>query len=159
VLHGTFTAPTVQPFSGSPPGCASGDPWLVYCSDQKLVAYDEPELTRPAYSRIGDFAVVTAVSLPYALAARDELGRSTGDAAAVRSAVCLTGWFSERVYSGKLKSVQISPGDLDESVSFLLQYGRNAQVLPDVGLTGFQLVDLFRNGFLQGAAACDVGVG
>jgi predicted metalloprotease len=159
VLHGTFTAPTIQPFSGSPPGCAPGDQWLVYCSDGKLVAYDEPELTRPAYNRIGDFAVVTAVSLPYALAARDELGRSTGDAAAVRSAVCLTGWFSAQVYNGRLSSVKISPGDLDESVSFLLQYGRNAQVLPDVGLTGFQLVDLFRNGYLQGAAACDVGVG
>jgi hypothetical protein len=30
--------------------------------------------------------------------------------------------------------------------------------VPEVSLTGFQLVDLFRNGFFEGAAACDVGV-
>ena len=32
------------------------------------------------------------------------------------------------------------------------------EVLPEVGLSGFQLVDLFRNGFLQGLDACDVDV-
>jgi hypothetical protein len=159
VLRRPFTAPQIQRFDGSPPSCATGDPWLVYCPDQDLVAYDERDLAQPAYQSIGDFAVVTAVSLPYALSARDQLGRSTGDAAAVRSSVCLTGWFSAQVYNSRVSSVRISPGDIDESVSFLLQYGRNSKVLPDVGLTGFQLVDLFRNGFLQGAAACDVGVG
>jgi hypothetical protein len=30
--------------------------------------------------------------------------------------------------------------------------------VPEVSLTGFQLVDLFRSGFFEGAAACDVGV-
>jgi hypothetical protein len=39
-------------------------------------------------------------------------------------------------------------------VQFLLTYGGDPDVLPDVGLSGFQLVDLFRNGFLQGLDAC-----
>jgi hypothetical protein len=54
--------------------------------------------------------------------------------------------------------VQISPGDLDESVQFLLEYGNDPDVLADTELTGFQLVDVFRAGFLQGAGPCDVGV-
>jgi hypothetical protein len=54
--------------------------------------------------------------------------------------------------------VLISPGDLDESVQFLLTYGTDPAVLPDVDLSGFQQVDLFRAGFLEGLAACDVGV-
>ena len=52
----------------------------------------------------------------------------------------------------------ISPGDLDESVQFLLTYGRDPAVLPDANLSGFQQVDLFRAGFVEGLAACDVGV-
>jgi hypothetical protein len=43
-------------------------------------------------------------------------------------------------------------------VQFLLTYGTDPSVVPEVSLTGFQLVDLFRNGFFEGAAACDVGV-
>jgi hypothetical protein len=43
-------------------------------------------------------------------------------------------------------------------VQFLLEYGTDPAVVPEVALTGFQLVDLFRNGFFQGPAACDVGV-
>jgi hypothetical protein len=42
-------------------------------------------------------------------------------------------------------------------VQFLLTYGHDPDVLPDVSLSGFQQVDLFRNGFLRGLPACDVG--
>jgi hypothetical protein len=101
--------------------------------------------------------VATAISVPYALAARDQLGLDPGDPDALRSAVCLTGWFSAQVYNRQVPSVQISPGDLDESVLFLLEYGVEEEVLGAAGLTGFQLVDLFRAGFVQGARACDVG--
>jgi hypothetical protein len=53
--------------------------------------------------------------------------------------------------------VRISPGDLDESVQFLLQYGSDDRVLPGVDRSGFELVDLFRQGFIKGPAACHVG--
>ncbi|SFO89068.1 Predicted metalloprotease [Geodermatophilus dictyosporus] len=160
VLDGTFTAPALDTFSGSPPGCAGADVALVYCADggdgdAGLVAYDSG-LARDAYE-LGDFAVVTGVSIPYALAARDQLGLSTGDTGALQSAVCLTGWYSAQVYNQQLSTVTISPGDLDESVQFLLEYGNDPDVLADVELTGFQLVDVFRAGFLQGAGPCDVG--
>jgi hypothetical protein len=72
--------------------------------------------------------------------------------------VCLTGWFSAAFFNGELRAADISPGDIDEAVQFLLTYGTEPSVVPEVPLTGFQLVDLFRNGFFQGAAACDVGL-
>jgi hypothetical protein len=93
------------------------------------------------------------VSLPYSLSVRDQLGLSTDDDAAMRSAVCLTGWYAAKVYKGEAEA-QISPGDVDESVTFLLTYGRDPAVLPAVDASGFELVDLFRNGFLQGLDAC-----
>ena len=161
VLDGTFQPPSLETFPGNPPGCATEDVALVYCADggdgdTGLVAYDTG-FAQDAYE-LGDFAVVTGVALPYALSARDQLGLSTDDSAALQSAVCLTGWYAAQVFNRKLTSVQISPGDLDESVQFLLEYGNDPDVLADTELSGFQLVDVFRAGFLQGAGPCDVGV-
>jgi hypothetical protein len=51
--------------------------------------------------------------------------------------------------------ITISPGDADESVQFLLEYSTDPAVLGDSGLTGFQLVDVFRTGVFEGSAACD----
>ena len=48
----------------------------------------------------------------------------------------------------------LSPGDIDEAVQFLLQYGVDDRVFPNVDASGFELVGAFRNGFLDGADAC-----
>jgi hypothetical protein len=155
VFRKTFDAPDIEPFRRTAPDCAPEDRDLVYCPDGQVVGYDETDLARPAYE-LGDFAVVTAVAIPYALAARDQLGLSVDGDDALRSAVCLTGWYGAQVYNRTVTAVQISPGDLDESVQFLLTYGDDDQVLGTADLTGFQLVDLFRGGFVEGASACDV---
>jgi predicted metalloprotease len=156
-----FSSPTLTPFSGSSPAClrpGGTSLELGWCAADRTVYYDERDLTRPAYERIGDWAVATAVSLPYAEAARAELGRSTGDAAATRSAVCLTGWYTSRVFAGDFTPVRLSPGDVDEAVQFLLDYGVQDDVFPNTHATGFELLRAFRNGFLQGGRACDVGL-
>ena len=153
----TFDRPAIQPFDRTAPDCAPADRDLVYCPDSDVVGYDETDLARPAYD-LGDFAVMTGVSIPYALAVRDQLGLSIDDQDALRSAICLTGWYAAGVYEGVVRTVQISPGDLDESVQFLLTYGDDPSVLGEADLTGFQLVDLFRGGFVDGIRACDVGV-
>jgi predicted metalloprotease len=160
VFRETFTPPQLEPFQGSPPACAAADLDLVFCPQEDLVGYDVQDLVGPAYEELGDadYAVITAASLPYALAARDQLRLSTDDEEAIRSSVCLTGWFSQVFSQTPLHDVEISPGDIDEAVQFLLTYGTDPSVLPEVSLTGFQLVDLFRSGFFEGAAACDVGV-
>ncbi|NEK86374.1 hypothetical protein GCU60_11480 [Blastococcus saxobsidens] len=150
-----FDPPAIEGFDGRAPGCAPADRDLVYCADGNVAAYDE-SLTTEAYA-LGDFAVATALAVPYALGARDQLGLDAADPDALRSAVCLTGWFSAQVYRQQVPEVAISPGDLDESVLFLLEYGIEEQVLGAAELSGFQLVDVFRGGFVDGARACDVG--
>jgi predicted metalloprotease len=155
VFGTTFADPRIVAFDRTAPACADEDRDLVYCPNGNEVAVDETDLIRPAY-QLGDFAVATAVSIPYALAARDQLGLSVDDQDALRSAVCLTGWYAAQVYNRTISTVQISPGDLDESVQFLLTYGDDDQVLGAADLTGFQLVDLFRGGFVEGPGPCDV---
>jgi predicted metalloprotease len=159
LLSKKFGAPKVTGFSGSAPGCAGGGSReLDFCRSDRTVYFDESDLTRPAYRKIGDWAVATAISLPYALAARSELGRSTDDAAATRSAVCLTGWYTARTFAGDFSgSATLSPGDVDEGVRFLLTYGVSDQVFPNTRETGFDLLRSFKDGFLQGGKACDIG--
>src|SRR3954452_13524137 len=153
-----FQQPTVTAFDRTAPSCAQENRDLGYCDSDKTVYYDETELTRPAYRKLGDFAVATAISLPYALAVRSQLGLSTDDGAATRSAVCLTGWYERQVFRGQFPEVQISPGDIDEAVEFLLEYGVDNKVFPNTDATGFELLRSFRAGFLTGGSQCDVGI-
>ncbi|HEX2074006.1 MAG TPA: hypothetical protein VHF92_09490 [Geodermatophilus sp.] len=157
-----FQAPAVEVFDTTAPGCGdmgAENRDLGYCAADATVYVDETELIRPAYEELGDFAVATAVALPYAVAARDQLGLSTDDGAATRSAVCLTGWYTARFFDGDFADVTtISPGDVDEAVYFLLAYGQSATVFPDTELSGFELVGAFRDGFLNGGVGCDVGI-
>ncbi|RBY77560.1 hypothetical protein DQ239_10990 [Blastococcus sp. TF02-09] len=149
-----FDPPSIEPFDGDAPGCApDGDLDLVYCSDENVVGFDTSDLASPAYE-LGDFAVATAVALPYGLAVRDQLGLSTDDEDAARSAVCLSGWYAARVFENEAGGPVVSPGDIDESVQFLLTFGNEPSVVPAADLTGFQLVDLFRAGFVEGLEAC-----
>jgi predicted metalloprotease len=158
-----FEEPAVEAFDTTAPECGdmgTEDRDLGYCESDNTVYYDETELTLPAQD-IGDFAVGTAISLPYALAARDQAELSTDDGAATLSAVCLSGWYTAQWYNGAFQdSVEavIAPGDVDEAVIFLLEYGQNSKVFPNVDASGFELVGAFRAGFLQGGSACDIGV-
>jgi len=159
-----FQAPAVQAFDGTAPECGdmgAEDRELGYCDSDTTVYYDQADLAGPAYDQIGDFAVGTAISLPYALAARDQAELSTNDGDATRSAVCLTGWYTAQWFNGAFTEqtgAEISPGDVDEAVIFLLEYGINPAVFPNVDASGFELVGQFRSGFLQGGGACNIGV-
>jgi hypothetical protein len=51
----------------------------------------------------------------------------------------------------------ISPGDIDEAVQFLLEYGVRSEVFPNTSASGFELVGAFRTGFLEGGDACGLG--
>lgn len=154
-----FRPPRITPFSGRAPSCDGNRPDtdLVYCAADDTVAYDEADLIQPVYSDLGDYAVITAVAIPYSLSARAQLGLSTDDQQAARSAVCLAGAFTRAVLAGPVAGIRISPGDADESVQFLLRYNADPAVLGDVGLSGFQLVDVFRSGVVEGQSACGLG--
>jgi predicted metalloprotease len=158
-----FSPPAVESFDGTAPGCGdmgAEDRDLGYCEADGTVYVDEADLLAPAYEQIGDFAVATAVSLAYAQAVRAQLGLSIDDAAAVDSAVCLTGWYAGRFWTGDFEAqeITISPGDVDEAAIFLLTYGQSEGVFPNTDLSGFEMVDAFRDGFLDGGAGCQVGL-
>ena len=158
-LGGNFQQPQVKSFDGTAPSCGdmgTQNRDVGYCKSDDTVYFDETDLTQPAY-KIGDFAVTTAIALPYALAARDQLGRSTDDEAATLSATCLTGWYEAQIFSGSFPDIAISPGDVDEAVIFLLDYGTTDAVFPNTNLSGFELLRQYRAGFLQGGGPCDVG--
>ena len=163
-LGAEFDPPALAAFDTTAPDCGElgvEDRDLGYCASDATVYYDQTELTRPAHEELGDFAVATALSLPYALAAREQADLSTDDGAATRSAVCLTGWFTAQWYNGAFADtleVVLSPGDVDEAVQFLLTYGVEDEVFPDVSASGFELVGAFRRGFLEGGTACDIGL-
>jgi predicted metalloprotease len=163
-LGARFDPPALEAFDTTAPDCGQlgvQDRDLGFCSPEATVYYDETELTRPAYEELGDFAVATALSLPYAQAARQQADLSTDDGAATRSAVCLTGWYTAQWYDGAFADtldVVLSPGDVDEAVQFLLTYGVEDEVFPNVSASGFELVGAFRSGFLTGGRACDIGL-
>jgi hypothetical protein len=155
---GDFEAPAVEGLEGSAPACAEDA--LDYCEDENVVAIDGG-FASEVYE-IGDFALISALSIPYALDARDQLGLSTDDADAIRSAVCSTGAYGRALFANEIdqpteRPITISPGDLDEGVVLLLTYGSDPAVIPDVDLTGFQLVDIFRTGFTRGVESCGLG--
>ncbi|WP_167760494.1 neutral zinc metallopeptidase [Blastococcus sp. CT_GayMR16] len=156
-----FTPPAVEGFDGTAPDCEGlEDRDLGYCADTTTVYLDETELATPAYDEIGDFALTTALSLPYSLAVREQAGLSIDDGAATQSAVCLTGWYEAQWYNGAFTEstgASISPGDIDEAVQFLLEYGVRPEVFPNTSASGFQLVGAFRTGFLLGGDACELG--
>ena len=159
---GDFAPPEVEEFDSTAPDCDGvRDRDLGYCAADETVYVDRTDLAEPAYDEIGDFAMTTALSLPYALAVREQAGLSTDDSAAIRSAVCLTGWYEaqwyNRAFADVLPDVVISPGDIDEAVQFLLAYGVRPEVFPNTSASGFELVGAFRDGFLQGGDACDLG--
>jgi predicted metalloprotease len=153
-----FRPPTIEPFDGTAPDCEGiEDRDLGYCAEDTTVYIDETDLAVPAYDEIGDFALATAMALPYSLAVRDQAELSIDDGAATRSAVCLAGWYEAQWYNDAFlesTGASISPGDIDEAVQFLLTYGVDDRVFPDVDASGFELVGAFRTGFLEGGDAC-----
>jgi predicted metalloprotease len=153
-----FAPPDIEGFQGSAPDCDGlADRDLGYCPAESTVYVDETDLATPAYADIGDFALATALALPYSLAVRAQAGLSVDDGAATRSAVCLTGWYEAQWYAGKFEDsidAVISPGDIDEAVQFLLTYGVDDGVFPNLDASGFELVGAFRTGFLKGGDAC-----
>ncbi len=161
VFGAEWQAPTLQPYEGARPECdgARQRRDVTFCEPENRVDFDNQTLMPTVHSEIGDFAVSTLLSINYGQAARGQLGLDYRGEEALRSSICLTGWYASQFFFANIEAqATISPGDVDESIQALLDYGRSPSVLPDVGLSGFQLVDLFRQGFVRGPSACDVGV-
>ncbi|WP_336028476.1 hypothetical protein [Geodermatophilus sp. FMUSA9-8] len=157
-LGGALDEPEVRAADGAGMVCGGGGAELdlQFCPEDGSVRYDAAGLLEPAYDEVGDFAVTTLLGLPYALSVREQRGLPVTGTDAVTSAVCATGWLAREMYLGEIDAAQlaISPGDVDEAAVVLLQYATDPAVVPDSGLSGFQLVDSFRQGFVDGGGSC-----
>ncbi|MGY1732168.1 hypothetical protein ACI798_11685 [Geodermatophilus sp. SYSU D01045] len=157
-LGGFLTVPEVRAADGAGAVCTGegAELDLQFCAGDGSVRYDAAGLLEPVYDDVGDFAVTTLLGLPYALAVREQRGLSVDDREALTSAVCATGWLAREAYLGELDGVQpgLSPGDVDEAAVVLLQYATEPTVVAEPELSGFELVDSFRRGFVDGGDAC-----
>jgi predicted metalloprotease len=153
-LGGSVELPRIE--EGDPDGsaCTGGGPEVdvEYCADSGTVRFDGPGLLEPAHDEVGDFAVVTLLALPYAMAVRARLGLPTDGEEAADSVVCTTGWLAREFLDDEVDAARyaLSPGDVDEAAVVLLRYGEGDNVLPGSDANGFELVDSFRQGFLAG---------
>lgn len=156
-----FPIPELVGFDGQAPDCdGQGQPADInFCPADNTVSFDESDLTEALHEDIGDYAVIMAVAIPYSLAVLQALDEPIDGADALSSAVCLSGWYSSTFADGDIpfpgdEVSSISPGDIDEAVIFLVEQATRREVLPDAELSGFQLVDFFRQGFVVGPDAC-----
>ena len=158
-----FTPPKIAEFDGTAPDCHGRPgprPGLLHRRHPPST-WTRPTWPTPAYDEIGDFALTTALSLPYSLAVRDQAGpvdrRRRGHP---------VGGLPHRLVRGPVVQQRLrrrpprrhrGPGDIDEAVQFLLEYGVRPEVFPNTSASGFELVGAFRTGFLQDDDACDLG--
>lgn len=119
-----------------------------YCPDDNTIYYDGKQAMPHLYEKTGngDFAPMTMIAIAYGQAVRSRLGKPiTGDDA-VLNATCLAGAYAgDTVGRPRNHSVNLSPGDLDESVQALLTYGGTFLGAPSTA--GFVRIKAFRQGF------------
>lgn len=129
--------------------------WCVDADGRSTVVADEDVLAPPA-AELGDFAVVALVGLPWAMAAREQLGLEVEGPGALASAACTVGWMTGLALAGELpgQDLQLSPGDVDEAALVLLDAAEDPALVPAPELPAAQLVDAFRRGFESRGDAC-----
>jgi predicted metalloprotease len=159
-------------YSGTDLGCSDAKPTTAaaYCPDSNKVGIDldalkerasvmmdEDNSVRLPTTVTGDYNAYVLVASRYALAKQKENGDSlTGPKSALRTA-CLSGFVTAVLGSSQnpTKDFSLSPGDLDEAVSGLLQDGLAASDVDGTTVdAGFSRVDAFRTGVLGGEEAC-----
>lgn len=126
-----------------------------YCAGENLVLLDGAGLVPDLYE-IGDFAVASKIAGLWARSAQAQLGVSGHDGADLQ-ADCLTGAWAASTVPGTPEvtpgsDLQISAGDLDESIMGFLAYGHDD---PRARATVFDRTDALRTGVLDGHRACE----
>jgi len=139
--------------------------------DDDFIAFDI-DLAADLYNQIGDFAVSGIIAQQYAFVAQVLLGNVESDKVSFLQADCFSGAWTGAVTiatldpnrqgqallspdfddDGQQQRVQISPGDLDETVQSFLILGEGSDAEREG--TTFERVAAFRDGFLNGLESC-----
>jgi len=148
--------PTVVPGNGAP-ACGNAQGPVAYCPNSNEIDVDSTDELRGLHTSIGDFATGTLLASRYGLATLAAAGKPTNGGQAQQQVLCLAGSYTGALLDTGSVNFSLSPGDLDEAVQVLLKVdyaGRDdaGQAMP----TGFDRIEAFRSGVLQGVGSCQV---
>ncbi len=129
----------------------------VFCAASGEVFFDE-SFGAELYDRFGDFAIGYVLGMAWSEAVQQALGSPLQGEERALLSDCLTGaWVRDIVpglnSNGPERDISISPGDLDEAIQTALVIG-DAGSADDVVGSGFEKIASFRQGVLEGIAAC-----
>ncbi len=164
-LPDLFVPLTLVPFSGDAPTCGvtnmelNTNPLALFCPDNATVYLDE-DGTGSALNQYGDFAPSYLMATAWADAAQTVQGSTLSGEARVLLNDCMVG-----VWAGSLpiepddvRSITISPGDLDEAVATAILLADDSAA-DDIRGDSFAKVDAFRIGVLDGMDGCTFNFG
>jgi predicted metalloprotease len=115
------------------------------------------------FNQPADFSLGVLFAIGWGMAVRHQFfGRELDDKAALLSAICYTGAYAKDVNlavdpnygTPKAKDLLLSPADLDEAVSALLNQQLMAGSYGERGSTGLDRVQAFVKGYKGGLASC-----
>jgi predicted metalloprotease len=173
-INKTFTP--VKIAEADHPSCASAPTEFGYCPDDNTVYFNRT-FAQEAYNSLpgvdgdpengnitlsdnqpADFALGVLFAIGWGMAVRHQLfDRSLDDKSALTSAVCYTGAYAKDVnveVGTAGKDITLSPADLDEATSSMLdQVGKN-QAFGDRGTTGLDRIQAFVKGYRGGLSVC-----
>lgn len=150
---GQWRTPQIRA-EGQTPTCSADQGPTAFCPADGSIELDGTGQLPRLHQQIGDYSTATLLASRYSLAALEALGLPTAGETARREALCLTGSYTGTLL-GREGGFALSPGDLDEAVQVLLGYDYGSRDVAGQGLaSGFERVDEFRAGTVDGVPAC-----
>lgn len=175
-INKTFQPVKIASASRPKCGASSAAAKFGYCPDDNTVYFD-PAFAQSVYNSLpgvnadpatgnvqlvdnqpGDFALGVMFSIGWGMAVRHQLfNRSLIDKQALAAAVCYSGAYAQDINVAPQTAghpLTLSPGDLDEAVSAMLdQVGRD-QAFGARGTSGLDRIQSFVKGYKGGLSAC-----
>jgi predicted metalloprotease len=156
------------------PKCgASASSEFGYCPDDNTVYYSK-SIAEKAYNSLADkkvdrnthkvsllenqpadFALGTLFAVGWGMAVRHQLfKRSTDDEAALLAASCYTGAYAKDINVDEGRTFLLSPPDMDEATSAMLNLVGQDNTYGARGTTGLQRIQSFVKGYQGGLSVC-----
>ena len=114
------------------------------------------------FNQPADFALGELISIGWGLAVRHQFFGSDMDSTkALKSAVCYTGAYAKDINldaataKARKKLLYLSPSDLDEAVSALLDLAGQDRAFGSRGTTGLDRIQAFNRGYKQSLSSCN----
>ncbi|WP_375501364.1 hypothetical protein [uncultured Jatrophihabitans sp.] len=114
------------------------------------------------FNQPADFALGELISIGWGLAVRHQFfGADMDGTKALKAAVCYTGAYAKDVNlaqtdpAAKSKILLLSPADLDEAVSALLDLAGQDRAFGARGTTGLDRIQAFNQGYKQSLSSCN----